>query len=77
MTQSHDGKMPIDPTPPNMPKVDEAGNPVEVVRKDMEQPNPATQAVDKVLTPTSIKTKEQEAEEINRRAADLERKVRD
>ena len=55
---------------------DQTGEPVEVVRKDIEQPNPATEQVDEALTPTSVKTLEQDAEKIRQRAAELEQKLR-
>lgn len=58
---------------PNAPQKDVEGNAVNVVEKDVERPNPATDGVDKVLTPTTIRTKEQEADEINQRAAEAER----
>ena len=68
--------MSVTPKPgmtPNAPQKDVEGNNVDVVEKDIEQPNPATKDVDKVLTPTTIKTKEQEADEINQRSAEAER----
>ena len=55
---------------------DQSGEPVEVVRKDIEQPNPATEGVDKVLTPTSVKAKEQNAEKIRQRTEEVERKLK-
>lgn len=68
--------MSVTPNPgmtPNAPQQDVEGNDVNVVEKNIEQPNPATKSVDKVLTPTTIKTKEQEADAINRRSAEAER----
>ena len=68
--------MSVTPNPgmtPNAPQKDVEGNDVNVVHKDIAQPDPATKGVDKVLTPTTIKTKEQEADEINKRAAEAER----
>lgn len=56
---------------------DQTGEPVEVVRKDIEQPNPATEDVDKVLTPTSVKTEEQNAEKIRQRTDEVERKLKE
>ncbi|WP_236712042.1 hypothetical protein [Pseudomonas sp. EpS/L25] len=54
-------------TPPNEPARDEAGRPVDVVKKDIQQPESTpTDGIDKVITPTDIKTKEQEAEELPR-----------
>ncbi|WP_287030275.1 hypothetical protein [Pseudomonas sp. UBA6310] len=63
----------IDRTPPNLPKQDQAGKPVDVVRKDITRDNEATETVAKVITPTTIKTKEQEADEINAGADRVER----
>ncbi len=40
----------------------------------LQQPDPRTEAVDKVITPTSIKEKEQETREIDRRLAEAEEK---
>ena len=63
-------------TPPNEPALDEAGRPVDVVKKDMEQPESTpTDGIDKVLTPTDIKTKDQEAEALKRKNAEVERKL--
>ncbi len=64
---------PIDRTPPNLPKQDQAGKPVDVVRKDIARDDEATESIDKAITPTTIKTKEQEAEEINTGADRVER----
>lgn len=41
----------------------------------LERPNPETETVDKVLTPTSIKETERETDAINQRAAEVERKL--
>lgn len=63
-------------TPPNEPAVDEAGRPVDVVKKDIQQPESSqTDGIDKVITPTDIKTKEQEAEELRQKTAEVERKL--
>ena len=42
----------------------------------LQQPDPETEAVDKVITPTSIKEKEREASEIEQRLAEAEKKGR-
>lgn len=55
---------------------DQTGEPVEVVRKDIEQPNPATEGVDKALTPTSVETQEQNAEKIRQRTGKVQQKLR-
>ncbi|WP_460136557.1 hypothetical protein [Pseudomonas sp. S1_E04] len=41
----------------------------------LERPNPSTEAVDKVLTPTSIKDTERQTDAINEQAAKTERKL--
>lgn len=41
----------------------------------LERPNPSTETVDKVLTPTSIKDTERQADAINEQADDAERKL--
>jgi hypothetical protein len=52
MSQSDSpSQSPIDRTPPNQPKLDQAGNPVDVVRKDISRDNAASEAVDKLITP--------------------------
>jgi hypothetical protein len=52
---------------------DTQGNPVDVVERDIEQPDTTdTNGVDKVITPTSIKRMEQDVETLNRMHADLE-----
>ena len=43
----------------------------------LERPNPKTAAVDKVLTPTSIKETQRQTEAINELAAEAERKLAD
>jgi hypothetical protein len=59
------------------PPLDAAGKPVDVVRRDLQDSDDDTKAVDEVLTPTSIRTKEQEAEELKRKTDAIERKVAD
>jgi hypothetical protein len=41
----------------------------------LERPNPSTETVDKVLTPTSIKDTERQADAINEQANKAERKL--
>ena len=60
---------------PQAPRVDESGRPVKTVRKDIERPNPATETIDKVITPTSIKAREQEAEEMKRQSEKVRRQL--
>ncbi|QBF26765.1 hypothetical protein EXN22_14070 [Pseudomonas tructae] len=42
----------------------------------LEQPDPDTEAVDKVITPTSIKQQEDQARAIERRLHDVDEKAR-
>ncbi|MBM3113746.1 MULTISPECIES: hypothetical protein [Pseudomonas] len=42
----------------------------------LERPDPDTETVDKVITPTSIKEQEEETHEIERRLAEIENKAR-
>lgn len=62
---------------PKAPTLDQSGKPVDVVERDIEQETPQTEGVDKVITPTSIKEKEQDAETLERKVAEIERKVAD
>jgi hypothetical protein len=71
---------PVDPrnvTQPDAPTLDGAGKPVNVVQRDLNDPDDDTRAVDEVITPTSTREKEQDAEELNRKSAEIERKVAD
>jgi len=56
---------------------DAAGKPVNVVERDLEDRDDDTRGVDEVITPTSIRTEEQEAEELQQKTAEIERKVAD
>ncbi|KAA8711311.1 MULTISPECIES: hypothetical protein [Pseudomonas syringae group] len=58
---------------PYTPTVDHSGKPVEVVRKDIEHEHADTEGVDKTITPTSIKEKEQDAETLRQKNAEVER----
>lgn len=66
---------PIDPTPPNSPAKDVEGDNVNVVKKENERPGEKTEAVDRAITPTTIKTKEQEAEKIRQASEEARRKL--
>jgi len=65
----------IDKTPPNKPAQDLQGDKVNVVKKENQRPGEKTEAVDRVITPTSIKTKEQEAEKIRQASDEAKRKI--
>lgn len=66
---------PIDPTPPNSPAKDVEGDNVDVVKKENQRPGEKTEAVDRAITPTTIKTKEQEAEKIRQASEEARRKL--
>lgn len=61
--------------PHNAPPTDQSGKPVDVVERDLEDRDDDTRGVDEAITPTSIRTKEQDAEAINRKATEAERKL--
>lgn len=63
------------PQSPNGETVDQSGQPVNVVEKDIVREHSTTDDVDKVITPVSIKEKEQDARTINERSAEVERKL--
>ncbi|WP_296262339.1 MULTISPECIES: hypothetical protein [unclassified Pseudomonas] len=69
------------PEPSNRPfnaqATDASGKPVNVVQRDIEDRDNDTRLVDEVITPTSIRTKEQEVEELQRKTAEIERNVAD
>ncbi|YCH20417.1 hypothetical protein M1D96_14935 [Pseudomonas sp. D1-3] len=66
---------PINPTPPNSQAKDVQGDNVNVVKKENQRPGEKTEAVDRAITPTSIKTKEQEAEKIKQASEQARRKL--
>ncbi|WP_249673451.1 hypothetical protein [Pseudomonas abieticivorans] len=61
----------------NNPPTDTSGKPVNVVQRDLQDADDDTKAVDEVITPSSTRTKEQDAEALNRKTAEIERKVAD
>jgi hypothetical protein len=56
---------------------DTSGKSVNVVERDLRDSDRDTQGVDESVTPSSTRTKEQDAEELNRKTAEIERKVAD
>jgi len=62
---------------PNAPPTDTSGKPVNVVQRDLQDVDDDTRAVDEVITPSSTRTKEQDAEELQRKVDEIERKVAD
>ena len=61
----------------NAPPTDTAGKPVNVVERDLEDGDRDTRGVDETITPSSTRVKEQDAEELQRKVAEIERKVAD
>jgi hypothetical protein len=61
----------------NAPPTDTSGKPVNVVKRDLQDANRDNQGVDETITPSSTRTKEQDAEELNRNTAEIERKIAD
>ncbi|MFJ2540258.1 hypothetical protein [Pseudomonas sp. NPDC087614] len=61
----------------NAQPTDASGKPVNVVERDLEDKDSDTQAVDEVITPTSTRVKEQDAETLKRKTDEIERKVAD
>ena len=64
-------------TSTNAPPTDSSGQPVNVVERDLEDRDGDTEGVDKVITPSSTRAKEQDVEELQRKTAEIERKVAD
>lgn len=65
------------PAPSNAPPTDTSGKPVNVVERDLQDADRDTEGVDQTITPSSTRTKEQDVEELNRKTAEIERKVAD
>ncbi|WP_263264532.1 hypothetical protein [Pseudomonas sp. RIT-PI-S] len=61
---------------PDAPVTDSEGKPVDVVERDIAEPNAHTEDVDKVITPTSIKRMEQDAETLENADEAVERQLR-
>ena len=57
------------------PAKDATGEPVAVVERDVRQPDPATDKVDKTITPKSIRGHQQDAEKLQDKAEDVEKKL--
>ena len=64
-------------SPNNAPPTDTSGKPVNVVEPDLRDPDDAAEGVDKTITPTSTRIKEQDAEALKRKTDEIERKVAD
>jgi hypothetical protein len=62
---------------PNAPPTDTSDKPVNVVERDLEDRDDDSEAVDEVITPSSTRVKEQDAETLQRKIDEIERKVAD
>ncbi|KOX98427.1 hypothetical protein [Pseudomonas nunensis] len=56
---------------------DASGKPVNVVERDLADRDDDTRGVDEVITPSSTRVKEQDAEEFQKKVDEIERKVAD
>ncbi|MHC8319819.1 hypothetical protein ACYZT4_03790 [Pseudomonas sp. GB2N2] len=56
---------------------DTSGKPVNVVERDLQDADGEAAGVDEVITPSTTRTKEQDVEELDRKTAEIERKVAD
>ncbi|MBC3361832.1 hypothetical protein [Pseudomonas sp. SWRI154] len=57
------------------PAKDAADDPVPVVERDVHHPDAATDKVDKTITPKSIKSHEQDADKLQEKVGDVEKKL--
>lgn len=64
-------------TTSNAPPTDTSGKPVNVVERDLKDKDSDAEGVGLTITPSSPRTKEQDAEELSRKIAEIERKVAD
>ncbi|MCY0109014.1 MULTISPECIES: hypothetical protein [Pseudomonas] len=62
---------------PNATPTDTSGKPVHVVERDLEDHDDDTEAVDEIITPSSTRVKEQDAETLQNKIDEIERKVAD
>lgn len=65
------------PVTSGAPPRDSSGKPVNVVQRDLADTDDDTRAVDELITPSSTRTKEQDAEELQKKVDEIERKVAD
>lgn len=59
------------------PRTETSGKPVNVVERNLRDPDSDTKGVDETITPSSNQAKEQDVEELNRKTAEVERKIAD
>jgi hypothetical protein len=60
-----------------LPAKDASGKPVDVVERDIRYEGGDTEQVDKVITPSSTRAKEQDAETLRKKASQVEQKLAD
>lgn len=60
-----------------LPAKDASDKPVDVVERDIRDKAGNTEPVDNVITPSSIRAKEQDAENLRKKASQVERKLAD
>jgi hypothetical protein len=61
----------------NAPPTDVSGKPVNVVERDLHDTSGETEGVDETITPSSTRAKEQDAEKLRDKIAEIERTVAD
>lgn len=64
-------------TTTNAPPTDTSGKPVNVVQRDLQDGDSEAEGFDEAVTPSSPRTNEQGAEELQRKIDEIERKVAD
>lgn len=64
-------------TTSNAPPTDSSGKPVNVVERDLEDRDSDTEGVDMTITPSSTRAKEQDADELQKKVDEIQRKVAD
>jgi len=72
-----DSSNPAAPLSSHARSVDASGKPVDVIKRDLQDGDDKTRAVDEVITPTSTRAKEQDAETLQKTVDEIERKVAD
>ena len=71
----HEQQKPTHTKSAALPAKDLSGKPVDVVARDIRDEGGSTEQVDKVITPSSIRAKEQDAESIRKKASEVEQKL--
>lgn len=74
---NQDQRAPIKNGASAMPVNDASGKPVNVVERDIRDDDGSTAGVDKVITPTSTRATQQNAERLHKETSEVERKLAD